>query len=209
MARKATKTKTGGARTKILDGALKLIRTNGFAATSVDALCESAGVSKGSFFHHFESKEDLAVQAAKHWSEITSTFFATASYQLVDDPFERLIAYVQLRKNLLRGEIPDFTCLVGTMVQEAYSLHPTIQKACRDSIFGHAETLLDTVVAAQKMYAAEANWDPLSLALYIQASIQGAFILAKAGNSVQPAISCLEHLERYIHLLFQKSVTHS
>ena len=51
------------ARQKIIDAALTVIRTRGYAATSVDDLCSTAGVTKGAFFHHFRSKEDLAVQA--------------------------------------------------------------------------------------------------------------------------------------------------
>ena len=51
------------ARTKLLDAALRLIRTKGYAATAIDDLCHAAGVTKGAFFHHFRSKEELAVAA--------------------------------------------------------------------------------------------------------------------------------------------------
>lgn len=192
------------ARSKILDAALTVIRTKGYSATSVDLLCETAGVTKGAFFHHFKSKEDLAIAAAEHWSKITSALFENAPYQSVEEPLNRLLSYIEFRKNLLQGPLPDFTCLAGTMVQEVYSVHPKIQGACRDSIFGHAHTLESTITAAQKKYAAGENWSPVSLALYIQGSIQGALILAKASGDAQIAVACLEHLERYVRLLFSK-----
>ncbi len=44
------------ARIKLLEAARTLIRTKGFAATTVDDLCAAAGVTKGAFFHHFDSK---------------------------------------------------------------------------------------------------------------------------------------------------------
>lgn len=65
-------------KTRLLDAALRLIRTKGYSATRVEDICEAAGVTKGSFFHHFDSKEELALAAAGYWSEITSRLFAAA-----------------------------------------------------------------------------------------------------------------------------------
>src|SRR3954454_23839500 len=102
---------------EILNAALSVIRKKGYQATTVDDLCEAAGVTKGAFFHHFKSKEDLAVAAAQYWSSVTGDFFAHASYHKRADPLDRVLGYVDFRKEILRGKIPEFTCLVGTMVQ--------------------------------------------------------------------------------------------
>ena len=59
----------GDARPALLDVALSVFRAQGYAGTSVDDLCRAAGVTKGAFFHHFRSKDDLAVAAADYWSE--------------------------------------------------------------------------------------------------------------------------------------------
>jgi TetR/AcrR family transcriptional repressor of nem operon len=48
-------------KTKLLDAALQVIRAKGYAATTVDDICHQAGVTKGSFFHHFKSKDELAL----------------------------------------------------------------------------------------------------------------------------------------------------
>ena len=67
-------------KTRLLDASLQVIRAKGYAATTVDDICHEAGVTKGSFFHHFKSKDCLAVAVADHWSTLTEALFAAAPY---------------------------------------------------------------------------------------------------------------------------------
>jgi TetR/AcrR family transcriptional repressor of nem operon len=190
------------ARAKLIAAALKLVRQRGYAGTTVDELCREAGVTKGAFFHHFKTKDDLAIAAANFWSESTGALFASAPYHNHADPLQRVLAYVDFRRDLIEGDVGEFTCLVGTMVQEAYSVHPDIRAACQASIFGHAATLEADIEAAMEKYKVKAEWSAKSLALHTQAVLQGGFILAKAQNSAAIAFESIAHLRRYIELLF-------
>ena len=195
---------TPNARDKLLDAALSVIRAKGYSATSVDDLCVAAGVTKGAFFHHFRSKEALAVAAADHWSETTGGLFASAAYHRQTDPLDRVLGYVDFRRSLIAGEVCEFTCLVGTMVQEAYDAHPDIAAACGRSIFGHARTLeADIAEAMERRGMAGGGWTAAGLARHTQAVLQGAFILAKAGGGPDVAVEQIDHLKRYITLLFE------
>jgi TetR/AcrR family transcriptional repressor of nem operon len=192
------------AKEKILDAAFSVIRTKGYCASTVDDLCEAAGVTKGAFFHHFESKEDLGVSAAQCWTERNVHFFGQAPYQKLSDPLEQLLGYVDFRLSILVGEPPEFTCLVGTMVQEVYHSNSKIREACRESIFSHAASLEGLIRRAKNQYEPKATWSVESLALHTQCVIQGAFILAKADDNVARAVESLGHLRRYIELLFNQ-----
>lgn len=189
---------------KLLEAALHVIRAKGYSATRVEDVCEAAGLTKGSFFHHFDSKEGLALAAAEYWIEGTGALFAAAPYHQAADPVERLLAYVEFRKALLMGELAEFTCLVGTMVQEVYDTHPALREACNRSITGHAATLVPDIEAAIRERGIQADWTAESLALYMQATIQGAFILAKAQHGAGIAGECIDHLRRYLELLFKE-----
>ena len=194
---------TAPARQKLLDAALALIREKGYASTTVDELCGRAGVAKGSFFHHFKDKEALAVAAADYWSEMTGALFEGGAYHKHKDPFDRVLGYIDFRKSILRGEVAEFTCLVGTMVQEVYESNPAIRDACDASISGHAAKVEADIAEAMKLYRIRANWTAKSLALHTQAVLQGAFVLAKAKGGAEIAAASIDHLHRYIELLFE------
>ncbi|RNF32997.1 TetR/AcrR family transcriptional regulator [Paracoccus methylarcula] len=197
----------GDARTRLLDAARDIIRAQGFAATTVDQLCKAAGVTKGAFFHHFENKEALGVAAAAYWSETSSALFADAPYHDHEDPLDRLIGYVDFRKDIVEGDLAEFTCLVGTMTQEVYGTHPAIRDACAASIFSHAATLEPDIREAMETRGIKADWTPASLALHSQAVLQGAFILAKATGDAAVARESVGHLRRYIEGLFATGET--
>jgi TetR/AcrR family transcriptional regulator, transcriptional repressor for nem operon len=190
-------------KTKFLIATLGVIREKGYTATRIEDICEAAGLTKGSFFHHFASKEELALAAAEYWGEVTSDVFDSAPYQSLTDPVDRLLGYVDFRKAILQGKLPEFTCLVGTMVQEVYETHPAIREACEKSISDHAAKLEPTIAEAMSKYdVGESQWSARSLALYTQAVIQGAFVLAKAKGGPEVAADSLDHLRRYLTMLF-------
>jgi TetR/AcrR family transcriptional repressor of nem operon len=190
---------------KFLDVALQVIRAKGYSATRIEDICGAAGLTKGSFFHHFKSKEDLALAAADHFAAMADGAFAAAPYQRAADPLDRLLGYVDFRGAILQGDLPDFTCLLGTMVQEVYDTHPAIRAACERHISAHAAAVANDIAEAKKRYAPNAPWTPENLGLFTQAVIQGAFVLAKAKHGAEVAAECLGHLRRYLETQFDRS----
>lgn len=195
-------------RTSLLDAALKVIRSKGYSATTINDICAAAGVTKGSFFHHFSNKEELAIATTRYWNDVTGGLFASAPYQQVADPRDRILAYIDFRSQIVQGDLADVTCLLGTMVQETFDSHPAIRAACREGIEGHAQTLVSTIEAAKALYAPDADWSAESLALYTQAALQGAFIIAKAQGNSDIAVQCITHLRRYVSGILSSSSPH-
>jgi len=195
-------------KVRFLDAALHVIRAKGYSATRIEDICEAAKLTKGSFFHHFESKEDLALAAAAHFAAMADALFATAPYQNIADPLDRLLGYVDFRIAILQGTLPEFTCLLGTMVQETYDTHPAIRAACDTHMSAHSAQVATIIAEAKRRYAPDAPWSAESLALHIQAVIQGAFILAKARQGPRVAAECLQHLRRYLETQFTPTKEH-
>jgi TetR/AcrR family transcriptional repressor of nem operon len=188
----------------LLDAAVKLVREQGFAGTSVDQLCAEAGVTKGAFFHHFPSKEALGVRVAEYWTETTGAMFAAAAYHQHPDAVDRVLGYIDLRIDLVGGPVEEFSCVAGTLVQETFIASPSIRDAARDSIMGNAHALEADIAEAMTARGVTGT-TAASLARHIQTVIQGSIILAKTQGetgSAELAREALGHLRRYFEFLF-------
>ena len=185
------------ARTKILGSALAVIRAKGYAATSVDDLCAAAGVTKGAFFHHFKSKEDLAVAAADFWSETTAALFAGAPYHA-----HRRSAAARARLHRFPQERSWSAASPSSPASPARwcrrrtrPIRPSAMLAPAPSSSTPRRLEAD-IAAGDRAARHDAAMDaPSSLALHTQAVLQGAFILAKAKGGAQvaadsPSITC-------------------
>lgn len=193
---------------KLLEATLKVVRTKGYSATRIEDVCAEAGLTKGSFFHHFKSKEDLALAAAEYWRVLSIQTFAAAPYHSAADALTRLLSYVDFRKALLTGDLPDFTCFAGTIVQEAYRTHPEVTAAAARDIVSHVKMLEAEIREAMRDHGMRPSWTAESLARHMVAVTHGGFILAKAHGSATVAAESLDHLRRYIELLFGQGPQH-
>jgi TetR/AcrR family transcriptional repressor of nem operon len=193
--------KSAETRSRLLDAARDVIRAQGYNATTIDDICAAAGVTKGGFFHHFASKEQLGVAAIEAFDAMAEALFNSAPYQALSDPRDRVLGYVDLRASMIQGDIAQFSCLMGTTVQEAYATHPQLRVACEDGMSSHVAMLARDIEAAKQRYAPDASWSAESVGYFMQATLQGAFIFAKAKQSNALARECLAHLRRYLETI--------
>lgn len=77
-------------RTRIMDAAVKLFSTRGFAAASVDDICAEAGISKGAFYHHFESKQALFLALLDGWLQAIDRSIEASKDKTVPETFMQM-----------------------------------------------------------------------------------------------------------------------
>ena len=76
--------------------ATDLIRRNGYTATTVDDICAGAGLTKGAFFHHFKTKDDLVSACLTQWDAGAAALEANGPFQTLTDPRQRALGYMDL-----------------------------------------------------------------------------------------------------------------
>jgi TetR/AcrR family transcriptional repressor of nem operon len=190
---------------KLLDAAQQLMLVKGFPATTVDEICETAGFTKGSFFHYFESKEHLG-------KEVLNRFFSFSlqqrsqqgSYRKKSDPLQRVYGYVdRFIEMATNPELPS-GCLLGHFTQELSDTHPEIRSLCAQHFAEWAATFKHDLDEAKAKHVPRASFDTQSVAEYFIAVMQGSQILATAKQDAGVFERNLQHFKRYIKSLFEK-----
>lgn len=189
---------------KLLDAAQQLMLTKGFAATTVDEICETAGLTKGSFFHYFESKEHLGKAVLDRYASAMFQAVQHAPFFKKRDPLRRVYGYVDFVIQMSKDPSVQNGCLLGTFAQELSDTHPEIRSLCAQHFGRWTEAFKRDLDAAKAKYAQRATLDTQGLAEHFIAVLEGSLILAKAKQEADVIEKNLAHFKRYLKSLFRR-----
>jgi TetR/AcrR family transcriptional repressor of nem operon len=193
-------------RQRILDTAQDLVLQRGFAGTSVDELIAAASTTKGGFFHHFASKQELARALVARYAAkdvaLLDDLFARAE-RLSSDPLQQLLLFVALQEESaeeLAGDDPG--CLFASFLYERDLVDEETRRTIADAMVAwrvRTRAKLDEVVA---LYPPRVPVDLDALADQGQTLFEGAYILSRALGEPTLLKGQLRHLRTYLELLF-------
>lgn len=200
MARDASDT-----RQKILDAAKGLVLERGYAGTSVDDIQKAAGISRGTFFYHFSTKDDLArslmERHAQEDHDLTEEIMARAE-KLASDPLQQALIFLALHEEMLDEVGPD-GCLFASYSYEA-GLFDDETHALIMGALEHWRRLLGGKLeeAMKKHRPVVPDADPYLLADLASGVLQGAFIMRRALRDGGLMSRHLRQFRGYLELLF-------
>jgi len=180
--------------------------TKGFAATTVDEICETSGLTKGSFFHYFESKEDLGKAVLNRFCQSMLQRFQQGPFQKEQDPLLRIYGWIDFAIEMSKNPVAQKGCLLGNFSQELSDTHPGIRSLCAERFADWVELLKKDLDEAKKRCAHGSRVDTQSLAEHFIAVIEGSLILAKAKRDMSVMEKNLRHLKSYVQGLFEDHV---
>lgn len=176
------------AKVRLLDAMMELIWTGSYGGTSVDHICEHAGVKKGSFYYFFESKSALALAAFDHsWAERRKELDAVFSPEV--DPLERILAcfrdFRREQEELWAKHGRVLGCPVHSLGAEVATTDPGL----RDRLQEILEEFLSYYEAAIRDGQASGvvvPGDPQMLARMVFAYSEGLLLHARMRNDLTP-----------------------
>ncbi len=186
--------KTPDTRERLLQTAADLIWTSSYHATGVDSICEAAGVHKGSFYHHFASKEELAIAALDdQWARMKPRIDEV--FSPATPPLERLTNYARLTVEMQREKQRQTGCVCGCPLYALGSEMGTLAPALQHKIQALVEVKLRYLVSAVREAQAAGEIvapDPQGTAQMLIDLAEGMLMRARIMND----LSALDRFER-------------
>ena len=193
-------------REKILEAAQDLTLRRGFGATSIDRVIEAASITKGAFFYHFGSKNDLAhalVERFAQREESLTTEFVQKSERLARDPLQQLLIFIGLFEELFRDvEDSHPGCLFATFCYESELNDEHTNALVRDSLLAARARMIDKLQQIIEVHPPKVDFDIEAVADLYTGIFEGAFVLARTFNDPEIVARQLAEYRRYLELLF-------
>jgi TetR/AcrR family transcriptional repressor of nem operon len=195
------------ARERIMDAAARLVHEQGFHATTVDAIIAEAKSSKGAFFHHFSSKEELGDALLDRYAAADAAMlddFMTKAELATDDSAEQIVYFLQQFQDAaddITTEQPG--CLFASFI---YERGPGVRQehdVILESIQLWRARFLKKLERAATTRPELVGVDLESLADTVFSTFEGGFILVRGTGDRSQLGRQLGHLRRYLELLLR------
>ena len=188
-------------REKLLDAAIQIFMSKGYSGSSVDEICQGAGATKGAFFHHFKSKEQVGLLALERYDNAITDMLTSAAAQRPDEPVGRVEDVFDAILGMVSR--PEPACLVAMMTLELAVTHPAVRESTGRSFEKRIDFMAELFSDALKSRG-QPTEGAHGLSEYFWSTMQGALILARArGNNDALMMCCKQfraHFDRVLNV---------
>ncbi|MEK6397757.1 MAG: TetR family transcriptional regulator C-terminal domain-containing protein [Terriglobus sp.] len=171
----------------LIEVGLQLIHTTGYSATGINQILEAAGVPKGSFYHHFGTKDEFVMEVVRRYAMGEMARLETFLNDPKLSPLKKLRSYFKdLIATYGRKSGPIAGCLLGNLSLEIAGQNTEIRDLLRQAFDGWQDTIASTIreAIAKGELPRTAKADELG-ALLVN-NWEGAQVRAKAEQSDKP-----------------------
>jgi TetR/AcrR family transcriptional repressor of nem operon len=193
-------------RERILELANDLVLKQGYAATSLEQILERAGVTKGAFFHHFKSKDELARALVDRYlageQQVFEATFGRAE-KLTSDPLQQVLVGLGLLEEMFAGlEAPHPGCLIAAFLYQNDLMTPETTAKSREAFLVWRDHVAAKLSAAGKIHPPRIPVDYDALGDMLNTIVEGAFVMSKLFDDRKMMVRQLRQLRAYIELAF-------
>ena len=191
-------------REKILFAAFQEVHRNGFQAASIQNIINLAGVTKGGLYHYFDSKDAIgrALLDEVFTRYIENTYIK--ALETTDDPLTTLITHIKEAGKKMSDEDIALGCPLDHFSQEMAAINNEFQTRIDGLYQRKQDALVNALKRGQQTGTVVKDVSAESIALVINATLQGCMAMAKHSRSLDTLMLCSEGLFHYLHQLKPK-----
>jgi len=185
---------------RLTDAGYALFNEAGYNATGIAQITDRAGVPKGSFYNHFDSKEAFAAAILRHYAEQVDTAWLSAVQTARHAPSASPLATIEhLFTTFARHHASKQCqgCLVGNFAGEIVRASALCQQAITQIQADWQQRLAELIAQAQHAGQARTDLDALTLSSLFWDTWEGALLRAKIAGDIAP-------LQKTLRLLIDK-----
>ncbi|HEY0264229.1 MAG TPA: TetR family transcriptional regulator C-terminal domain-containing protein [Granulicella sp.] len=187
-------------RDRLIDVGLELMRKHGYGATGLQEILHAAGVPKGSFYHHFGSKEEFTAAVIERYAAIEGGHCQQVFGNTRQAPLKRLRRYFEDLIRVAGQAAPIQGCLLGSLSLEISGASPLLQGRLSSSFTYWQAAIAAVLQEAMEKGDLPKSTRPEALAGFVLNSWEGSLLRSQADKSDTP-------LKDFLHYVFEALLT--
>lgn len=198
-------------RQRILDSAHDLILSDGYAATTLDEILAASEVTKGAFFHHFESKDAMAAALFEQYLEGDRRVFdetVRRAERLTSDPLQQLLVTIGFFEEMYEAlEAPHPGCLLASFAYQNDLMTPERRARSAESFLLWRDAFVEKLRASESLHRPSVPIDYEAVGDMLNVILEGGFIMSKVLDDAGLLVRYLRVLRGYLEMAFGVTAT--
>ncbi len=192
---------------RILEIAERLILQRGFTGTAIEDIIKEANISKGGFFYHFDSKNDLALKLLERYRRedmlLLSETFVRAE-ELSDDPLAQMLVFLKLLSESM-GNLEEVHpgCLVASFTYESQQVNEQVRELTAECVLDWRRLFKRQIDKINKQYEPVVEVSSEDLADLLSSIIEGGIVVSRALDNSSILVNQLLQYRSYIGMIYK------
>jgi len=200
-------TRSNSSRERILACAEEIILRKGYSSTSIEEIIDSAAITKGGFFYHFDSKTDLAEALIERYLVADTEIFTellTRADELSDDPLQQALIFLKLvAEKMVCMEETHPGCLVASFTYESQHFRQSMRDRMCDGLLNWRRMVRERLDTISEHYEMSDEVSIDAVADMFSSIIEGGIILARNFNNNELLAQQILAYRAFLKMIFR------
>lgn len=188
-------------RQRIVGHATLLIYAKGYARTTIDDVIQAAGITKGSFYFHFKSKEELGYAVIENASSFILGRLREALERRELTPSGRIEAMLREVQSIVEAADCSRGCILGNLALETSNTNPGFREAIARAFRDWSRLIASALEEMKEAGELPRDFDSAAYADFAVSALEGGIMLSKVAMDPGPMRNSISLILKHFQML--------